>query len=145
MSILQIFSDVTDINNLLTQLDERFKESSKPHRDSMQIILDLMITAHYKNVDCIFQFVEKFDNDIPRSGSIRSELDIWFIFWTDHFTGNRPDSSTLKIIDEYAFPNIYAILKILAVIPITTCSCERSISTRRITNGVLWDNFDGMD
>ena len=93
-------------------------------------------TVHYKNVDWrapIFQLVEKFDNDIPHSGSIRSELDVWFIFWTGHFTGNRPDSisSTLKIIDEYAFPDIYAILKILAVIPITTCSCERSISTLR--------------
>ena len=122
--------------NLLTQLDERFKESSKPYRDAMQINPDLMITAHYKNVEWrvpIFQFVGNFDNDIPHSGSIRSEFDIWFIFWTDHITGNRPDSisSTLKIIDEYAFPNIYAILKILAVIPITTCSCERSISTLR--------------
>ena len=45
-------------------------------------------TAHYKNVDwraTIFQFVEKFDNDIPHNGYIRSELDIWFIFWTYHF------------------------------------------------------------
>ena len=39
------------LNNLLTQLDERFKESSKPYRDGMQIIPDLMITAHHKNVD----------------------------------------------------------------------------------------------
>ena len=62
-----------------------------------------------------------------------SELDIWFIFWAYHFNGNRPDSisSTLKIIDEYAVPNIYAILMILAVIPITTCSCEKRISTIR--------------
>ena len=77
----------------------------------MQIIPDLMITAHYKNVEWrapIFQFVEKFDNDIPHNGSIRSELDIWFIFWTNHFTGNRPDSisSIIKIIDGYAFPNM---------------------------------------
>ena len=64
------------LNNLLTQLDERFKESNKPYRDAMQIIPDLMITALYKNVDWrapIFQFVEKFDNDIPHNGSIRSE------------------------------------------------------------------------
>ena len=63
------------LNNFPTQLDERFKESSKPYRDAMQIIPDLMITAHYKNVDYrapIFQFEEKFDNNIPHSGSIRS-------------------------------------------------------------------------
>ena len=82
------------LNNLLTQLDGRFTESSKPYRDAMQIIPDLMITAHYKNVDwraSIFQFVEKFDNDIPHSRSIRSGLDHCFIFWTDQFSGNRPD------------------------------------------------------
>ena len=82
------------LNDLLTQVDERCKESSKPYRDAMQIILDLMITAHYKNVDWrapIFQFVEKFDNDIPHSGSIRPGLDMCFIFRTDQFTGNRPD------------------------------------------------------
>ena len=33
------------LNNLLTQLDERFKESNKPYRDAMQIIPDLMITC----------------------------------------------------------------------------------------------------
>ena len=75
----------------------------------------------------------EIDNDIPHSASIRSELDIWFIFWTDDFTGNRPDSisSTLKIIEEYAFPNIYAVLMISAVTPITTCFCKRRISTLR--------------
>ena len=39
------------LNNLLTQLDEKFKESSKPYRDVIQIIPDLMITARHKNVD----------------------------------------------------------------------------------------------
>ena len=105
-----------------------------------------MITAHYKNVNWrapIFQFVEIFDNGIPHNGSIRSELDIWFIFWREHFTGNKPYSisSTLKIIDEYAFPNIYAILQILAVIPITTCSCERSISTLRRLKDYKWSTM----
>ena len=45
----------------------------------MQIIPDLMIPALYKNVDWrapIFQFVEKFDNDIPHSGSIRSVISL---------------------------------------------------------------------
>ena len=45
------------------------------NRDAMQIIPDLMITANYKHVDwraLIFQFVEKFYNDIPHNGSIRS-------------------------------------------------------------------------
>ena len=37
-------------------------------------------------------------------------------------------NDTLKQTDPLIFPNIFTMLKILAVLPITTCSCERSIS-----------------
>ena len=40
-------------------------------------------------------------------------------------------SETLKIVDPPSFPNVFAILKILATIPVTCCSCERSISCFR--------------
>ena len=40
-------------------------------------------------------------------------------------------SSTIKIVDQVAFPNIFIILQIVATIPVTSCSCERSISSLR--------------
>ena len=45
--------------------------------------------------------------------------------------GNQSVSDTLKNCDELAFPNIYVALKILAVLPVTTCECERSVSALR--------------
>ena len=36
--------------------------------------------------------------------------------------------TTLNAVDPDMFPNIFVALKILAVLPITTCSCERTIS-----------------
>ena len=40
-------------------------------------------------------------------------------------------SDTLKVVDPPSFPNVFAILQILATIPVTSCSCERSISCLR--------------
>ena len=36
-----------------------------------------------------------------------------------------------KTANELVFPNIYVALKILAVVPVTTCECERSVSALR--------------
>lgn len=40
-------------------------------------------------------------------------------------------ASTLKVINQPMFPNITYLLSLLAVLPITTCEAERSISTLR--------------
>ena len=37
----------------------------------------------------------------------------------------------LPFVDIFSFPNIHTALKIFGTIPVTTCSCERSISTLR--------------
>ncbi|CAB4038226.1 52 kDa repressor of the inhibitor of the kinase-like [Paramuricea clavata] len=53
---------------------------------------------------------------------IHAELDLWETSWNDNI------ADTLRNCNELAFPNIYVALKILAVIPVTTCECERSVS-----------------
>ena len=40
-------------------------------------------------------------------------------------------ASTLKVINQLLFPNITYLLTLVAVLPITTCEAERSISTLR--------------
>ena len=40
-------------------------------------------------------------------------------------------ATLLPTIDRISFPNIYAAMQILATLPVTTCTCERSISTLR--------------
>ena len=43
----------------------------------------------------------------------------------------------LKSVDPASFPNIFTILQILATIPVTPCSCERSISCLRYLKNYL--------
>ena len=45
--------------------------------------------------------------------------------------------SSLKACDPDDFPNLYMLLKIAATLPVTTCECERSISTMRRLNNYM--------
>ena len=63
-----------------------------------------------------------------------AELLLWERMWKRK-NDKREDISdsidaTLEQIDKGAYVNIYTILQILITIPISSASCERSISTR---------------
>ena len=45
--------------------------------------------------------------------------------------------SSLKACVPDDFPNLYMLLKIAATLPVTTCECERSISTMRRLNNYM--------
>ena len=58
-------------------------------------------------------------------------------------------SSTLLEINQVTFPNIYCLLTILAVLPVTTCEAERSISCLRrlktyMRSTMVQDRFSGL-
>ena len=46
-------------------------------------------------------------------------------------------ASSLKACNFDDFPNLYMLLKIAATLPVTTCGCERSISTTRRLNNFM--------
>ena len=46
-------------------------------------------------------------------------------------------ASSLKACDPDDFPNLYMLLKIAATLPVTTCECERAISTMRRLNNYM--------
>ena len=46
-------------------------------------------------------------------------------------------ASSLKTCVPDDFPNLYMLLKIAATLPVTTCECERSISTMRRLNNYM--------
>ena len=81
----------------------------------------------------IFKFYNTdfvFEKDIP------AELDLWERYWTKEFKGNFPTtvSDTLDALNElnpYSYPTVFKALRIIAVLPSTSCSYERSISSWR--------------
>ena len=77
-------------------------------------------------------FVNLYKCDIPNQQILHAQLDMWNIKWRD-FKGTLPTTITkvLQLTDKDIFPSIYESLRILGTVPVTTCTCERSISGLR--------------
>ena len=73
-----------------------------------------------------------YKGDLPEPRYIANEIRTWETKWK-LTQGTLPSSlaAVLPLIDKITFPNIYTALQIAATIPVTSCSCERSISVLR--------------
>ena len=81
----------------------------------------------------VLKFAKMYMEDFPDYHKIATELEMWERFWKTnaHFRLPTTIAETLKVIDKVASINIYICLKILGVIPVTSCECERSMSAMR--------------
>ncbi|XP_011409086.1 PREDICTED: 52 kDa repressor of the inhibitor of the protein kinase-like [Amphimedon queenslandica] len=79
-----------------------------------------------------------YKEDLPSPECFTTEIETWKVKWQEHSTnyGNAslPDSprGTLPQTSEM-YPSIKVLLTILATLPVTTCSAERSFSSLKRT------------
>jgi hypothetical protein len=80
-----------------------------------------------------------FETDLPCKDTLHAELAQWYSLWQSRDTEDRTCTitATLKECDELFFSNVATILRISAVFPVTSCECERSISTLRLLKTYL--------
>ncbi|XP_065683362.1 52 kDa repressor of the inhibitor of the protein kinase-like [Hydra vulgaris] len=73
-------------------------------------------------------FSNEYEDELPEPRYIMTELNMWEDYWRS-FKNSLPTILTklLPLIDRITFPNIFTLIQILATIPVTTCTCERSI------------------
>ena len=76
------------------------------------------------------EFVNAYRDDLPLEKALNAELDKWQSKWSNVPQIELSDriSKALLCTDPLNYPNIYAALKMLGTIAITTRECERSIS-----------------
>ena len=75
--------------------------------------------------------VDLYKDDLPSPQLFSSEFQRWKIMVQNGRIAADSCASSLKACDPDDFPNLYILLKIAATLPVTTCECERSISTMR--------------
>ena len=70
-----------------------------------------------------------YQNDLPSSDNLDMEFVCWQTKWDDH-DGDLPSrpKETLVWYEPTYFPNVHTLLRIICTLPVTSCSCERSIS-----------------
>ena len=123
------------IDHLITELNERFNNESNILVDGFNIVPTVIFGSVGNDswLDGFKRFTQAYDDDLPITKSLNAELDRWHAKWSKVPQKDMPDriSSTLLQTDALSYPNIYAALKIIATVPITTSECERSISVLR--------------
>ena len=82
-------------------------------------------------------FGAKYKDDLPRFAGLEEELEQWELKWEKiqekqhSIPRGRDAQTTLKCTARHFFCNIFYLLVILCVLPVTTCSCERCMSALR--------------
>ena len=122
------------LDRVTSELKSRFTTQHRIHSNGFYLLPSVVV----KNVewkDRIREFGQQYKSDLPFPLTFETEIDQWEIYWKRKPTNEVTDniSSTLIAIDSKKkwFQNLYAILCIVAVVPASSNSCERSISQLR--------------
>ena len=85
------------------------------------------------------EFCIQYSSDLPNLSTVTYEGDNWESLWKEKRAETFPTNiaDTLQQTNPVTFPNIFTVLTILAVLPITTCTCERSASSLRLIKTYL--------
>ena len=123
------------LDHLSAEIDSRFDFENCIFLKGFYIVpglfLDCLSEVDWKKE--FLSFVEAYRDDIPSYSSTVAEIELWEKFWKGNIEAKVPKTigESLKLVDKVAFPNVYTCLKILSVVPVTSCECERSISALR--------------
>ncbi|XP_050435383.1 52 kDa repressor of the inhibitor of the protein kinase-like [Adelges cooleyi] len=131
------------LDDLIMALNERFL----PHNEtiiSLQFVLPRIIVE--KPFFNLKKAVEFYKSDLPGLNDIiEAEYEIWQAKWKNIEENLRPATAieALRACDRLMYPNIFELLKILAIIPVSTATAERSFSTLRRLKTYLRNTTSG--
>lgn len=124
------------VDHLNSSLTARFDLDSVNVYKGLSIVPFKMLSLIARGIDWKddFKHVSLFyHDDLPTPLALDAELSLWVTYWQT-YNGAIPSNiaSTLKSVYFDGFENIKVILRILGTLPITSCECERSISSLRM-------------
>lgn len=117
------------LDELTSSLHDRFL-SNRDKITALQCVI-----PHYavnSTFNDIKPAVEFYIDDLPTKNLtiLRSEWDIWKSYCTKlDFELPRNSIEAMKIMNNMLYPNLYMLLKILSVLPVSTATVKRSFST----------------
>lgn len=125
----------------MQQLQSRFPPDAYVCFKGFSIVPSVLLKAPATWKALIQEFRHHYARDLPNVVGLPAKLDLWQRIWTEkkEKAEDIPETiaSPLKSVDPASFPNIFTILQILATIPVTSCSCERSICCLRYLKNYL--------
>ena len=124
------------LEELIGQFEQRFGPLQQKIGDGMKLLPALLLSDPPQAKEAILKFADDWADDLPSGSSIRTfraELDIWHTALSKYPADKLPASlvQSAKLAGELLCPGVAQMLVLLATFPVTTCTCERSISSLR--------------
>ena len=134
------------LDHLTIQLQTRFSDRNVAELDGFYAFPSKVVSLpDWKKK--FSSYLEKHVDDlpVPEQRYVETELRLWEERCLNQLVGTPPEtlSALLPTIDRMTFPNIYVAMQILATLPVTTCTCERSISVLRRLKTYLRNTMTG--
>lgn len=129
------------MDDLMQQLQDRFEKHRNIVSSLYMILPAHCVNAHYSDVLPCVQF---YCNDA--TDSVSAEFDIWKVKCSKIPLAERPTSAvlSLSLCNRDFFPNLHFLLKVLATLPVSTATAERTFSTLKRLKTFL-RNATGQD
>ena len=135
------------VDSLIMELNCRFSNVSKDVIKLLHLVPH--VCANDNNDDFKLQtLVELYEDDLLNPILVEYEYQVRRRKWkgVEEIECPQTLAQTIKAMDEQMFPNLFILVKIACVLPVTSCECERSFSClRRLreivqlkTNGIIW-------
>ena len=127
------------LDHLLVEMRSRFATYQVTALQGLCLVPSVLVTLPLSDAkEKLNSLVELYKNDLPSPGSIGSELHSWQVKWKKHLDLNGPSgmpktpAEALKLASGMLFLNVRTLLIILCVLPVTTCTSERSHSSLKL-------------
>ncbi|CAF3018270.1 unnamed protein product [Rotaria sp. Silwood2] len=129
----ELFSDVyqTFVSNTITELSYRFMEHQKIIVRISRLIPLHVVSTKFNELKEVIEF---YLDDLPSNDMIviETEIDLWRSYWSSRSEHDRPTTieQALKWTHDMRafYPNIWRLLELFAVLPVTVANAERSFS-----------------
>ena len=132
----QVNVAVPFLDHIISELDGQFSgltmRVSKLLGLVPSVIQESQISAQQLN-----DLVDLYKDDLPSPQLFFAEFQRWKIKVQAGIITADSCAASLKACDPDDFPNLYILLKIAATLPVTSCECERLISTTRRLNNYM--------
>lgn len=117
---------------VLSELRARFSSDNIALVKGFYVIPSIMVrNSTWK--ENLKSFMLRYSSDMPDVATFDAEIHMWEVQWLSTNKTKLPKTveETIARMQTSMYPNIFKVLHLLAVLPVTTCTCERSISTLR--------------
>lgn len=122
---------ITFIDEFLPHMVTRFSPLQSKAIKRLRLVPSVLMTlASTSELD---KMVSMYNEDLPSLATWEAELHRWSMSWHGTDVDNMPSTPAEALIscNSEFYPNVYPLLKIICTLPVSTSTCEQSISVIR--------------